>query len=81
MKALDNMHAHIKTKIAEADLGKELRDSDLDQRLAAVRQQSGLSRAKAQLEALKAARAQVIGDRPPIIWSNSIVKGVRVTWE
>jgi hypothetical protein len=37
---------------------KELRDSDLDHRLAAVRQQSGLSTAKAQLEALKAARTQ-----------------------
>jgi phage shock protein A len=58
VKALDNVRAHIKTKIAEADLGKELRDSDLDHRLAAVRQQSGLSTAKAQLQALKAARAQ-----------------------
>lgn len=64
VKALDNVRAHIKTKIAETDLGKELRDSDLDHRLAAVRQQSGLSTAKAQLEALKAARAQE-AEEPP----------------
>jgi len=58
VKALDNVREHIKTRIAEADLGKELRESDLDHRLDSLRQQSGMTTAKSQLEALKAARAQ-----------------------
>ncbi len=58
VKALDNVREHIKNLIAEADLGKELRDSDLDERLAALRRESGVESARAQLEALKAARAQ-----------------------
>jgi Phage shock protein A (IM30), suppresses sigma54-dependent transcription len=58
VKALDNVREHIKNRIAEADLGKELRESDLDQRLSALRRQSGTVTARAQLEALKAARAQ-----------------------
>jgi phage shock protein A len=58
VKALDNVREHIKNLIAEADLGKELRESDLDQRLAALSRQSGVVTARAQLEALKAARAE-----------------------
>jgi phage shock protein A len=57
VKALDNVREHIKNLIAEADLGTELRDSDLDQRLAALRRESGVASARAQLEALKAAHA------------------------
>ena len=60
VKALDNVREHIKNLIAEADLGKELSESDLDQRLAALRSESGVASARAQLEALKAARTQEV---------------------
>ena len=36
VKALDNVREHIKTTIAEANLGKELSESSLDARLAAA---------------------------------------------
>jgi len=58
VKALETVRTHIKTTIAEAKLGKELSDSDLDSKLKALRQQSGTSSAKSELESLKAARAQ-----------------------
>jgi phage shock protein A len=57
IKALDNVRTHIKTVIAEANLNDELRSSDLDTRLAALRQQSGDVTAKQQLAQLKAAAA------------------------
>ncbi len=41
VKALDNVRQHIKTTIAEANLGKELSESSLDSRLAALRNQTG----------------------------------------
>jgi phage shock protein A len=58
VKALDNVREHIKNRLAEADLGKEMRESDLDRRLTALRQQGGIATARSQLDALKAARAQ-----------------------
>jgi len=58
VRALDTVREHIKNTISEANLGKELRDSDLDQRLSKLRQQSGSVTARAELDALKAARAQ-----------------------
>jgi phage shock protein A len=58
VRALETVREHIKNTISEANLGKELRDSDLDQRLAKLRQQSGSISARAELDALKAARAQ-----------------------
>jgi len=58
VKALDNVREHIKNQVSEANLGKELHESDLDQRLAKLRQASGSVTARAQLDALKAARAQ-----------------------
>jgi phage shock protein A len=58
MKALDNVREHIKTTVAEAKLGKELADTDVDNRLAKLRQQSGSVNARRQLEQMKAARAQ-----------------------
>jgi phage shock protein A len=58
MKALEGVRAHIKNTVAEAKLGKELADNDLDTRLRALRQQSGATTARSELEALKAARAQ-----------------------
>jgi len=57
VKALDNVRDHIKTTIAEANLGRELSESSLDARLDALRNQAGDVQAKAQLAELKAKRA------------------------
>lgn len=57
IKALENVRTHIKTTIAEANLGAELKSSDLDTRLASLRQKSGDVTAKQQLAELKAAAA------------------------
>ena len=57
VKALDNVRQHIKTTIAEANLGKELSESSLDSRLAALRNQTGDVQAKQDLAALKAKKA------------------------
>jgi len=57
VKALDNVREHIKTTIAEANLGKELSESSLDSRLAALRSQTGDVQAKQQLAELKAKKA------------------------
>jgi len=56
VQALDKVRDHINTKISEANLGKELRDSDLDVRLAKLRQDSGSVTARAQLDELKRQR-------------------------
>lgn len=62
VRALDNVRDHIKNTIAEADLGQELRNSDLDVRLGKLRQSSGSITAKQQLDEMKKARAaQVAG--------------------
>ncbi len=55
IKALDNVRTHIKNTVAEANLGAELKSSDLDSRLASLRMQSGDVTAKSQLAQLKAA--------------------------
>ena len=57
VKALDNVRSHIKTTIAEANLGKELSESSLDARLAGLRNQVGDVQARKQLEEIKAKRA------------------------
>lgn len=57
VQALDKVRDHINTKISEANLGKELRDSDLDVRLDKLRQASGTVTARAQLDELKRQRA------------------------
>ena len=57
VKALDNVRQHIKTVIAEANLGKELSESSLDSRLAALRTQTGDVQARQQLAELKAKKA------------------------
>ncbi|HEU4767230.1 MAG TPA: PspA/IM30 family protein, partial [Pyrinomonadaceae bacterium] len=57
VKALDNVRQHIKTTIAEANLGKELSESSLDARLAALRNQTGDVQARQQLAELKAKKA------------------------
>ena len=55
IKALDNVRTHIKNTVAEANLGQELKESDLDTRLAALRQSTGEVSAKQKLAELKAA--------------------------
>lgn len=57
VKALDNVREHIKNTIAQANLQSELKSSDLDERLKALRTQSGDVTAKQQLAELKAAAA------------------------
>jgi len=57
VKALDNVREHIRTTIAEANLGRELSESSLDARLAALRNQAGDVQARQQLAELKAKRA------------------------
>lgn len=57
VRALDNVREHIKNTVAQANLGKELRDSDLDTRLAKLRQSAGSVTARQQLEEMKKARA------------------------
>lgn len=57
VRALDNVREHIKNTVAEAKMGTELRESDLDVRLAKLRQSSGSITAKQQLEEMKRARA------------------------
>jgi len=57
VQALERVRDHIKTTIAEANLGKELRESDLDVRLDKLRQQSGNVTARSQLDEIKRQRA------------------------
>lgn len=57
VRALDNVREHIKNTVAEANLGQELRNSDLDVRLGKLRQSSGAITAKQQLDEMKKARA------------------------
>ena len=57
VQALGAVRDHIKGQVAQASLGAELHSSDLDVRLNKLRQSSGAVTAKAQLDALKAARA------------------------
>lgn len=54
VKALENVREHVKNTVAQANLSKELGESSLDERLKALRAQSGDVTAKNQLEQLKA---------------------------
>lgn len=57
VQALAGVREHIKSQVAQASLGSELRNADLDVRLNKLRQSSASVTAKAQLDALKQARA------------------------
>ena len=57
VRALDNVREHIKNTVAEAKVGSELRESDLDVQLAKLRQSSGSITARQELEEMKRARA------------------------
>jgi phage shock protein A len=63
VRALDNVRSHIKTTIAEANLGKELSESSLDSRLASLKNQVGDVQAKKQLEEMKAKKAAQQGQQ------------------
>jgi phage shock protein A len=53
VKALENVRGHIKNTIAEANLGSELSESTLDQKLKALRAQTGEVTARSQLDEMK----------------------------
>jgi phage shock protein A len=57
VQALDKVREHIKNTVAEANLGKELHESDLDVRLKKLSAGSGRVTAKAQLEEMKRKQA------------------------
>jgi phage shock protein A len=57
LRALENVRTGIKDTIAKAKLGDELRESDLDVRLKALRTNSSKATARNKLEALKKERA------------------------
>jgi phage shock protein A len=57
VRALDTVRSHIKNQVAEANLGKELGETNLDSRLQQLRQSSGDVTAKSQLAEMKAAAA------------------------
>jgi phage shock protein A len=63
VKALENVREHIKNTIAEANLGKELGESDLDARLKALRQQTGEVTSKTEWERLRNAQAAKAGQK------------------
>ena len=66
VQALDKVRDHIKNKVSEANLGRELHESDMDVRLAKLQQQSGSITAQAKLDELKrqrAAAAQQAGNK------------------
>ena len=57
LRALENVRTGIKDTIAKAKLGDELRESDLDTRLNALKASSSKATARAKLEAMKKERA------------------------
>ncbi len=57
VKALDNVRTHIRDTIAQANLGQELGETDLDAKLRKLRQQTGDVTAKSEWERLRGAAA------------------------
>lgn len=57
VQSLAGVREHIKGRVAEANLGAELRSTDLDTRLKQLNRTAGSVTARAELEQLKAARA------------------------
>ena len=57
VKALDNVRQNIKDTVAQANLGKEIGESDLDTRLKQLRAKTGDATAKSEWDRLKAAQA------------------------
>jgi phage shock protein A len=63
VKALENVRDHIKNTIAQANLNKELGESDLDARLKALRTQTGEVSAKTEWQRLRQAAAARAGQK------------------
>jgi len=63
VKALENVREHIKNTIAEANLGKELGENDLDNRLKQLRSQTGEVTSKNEWERLRNAAAAKTGQK------------------
>jgi phage shock protein A len=63
VKALENVREHIKNTVAEANLGKELGESDLDNRLKALRAQTGEVTSKTEWERMRNAAAAKSGQK------------------
>ena len=61
LRALENVRTGIKNTIAQAKLGDELRESDLDTRLKVLQAGSAKATARAKLEAMKKERAGQAG--------------------
>ena len=55
---LDNVREHIKNTVAKANLGDELKESDLDTRIASLRKVGETQSAQAKLDSLKKAYAE-----------------------
>ncbi len=53
VKGLDNVRTHIKNKIAEANLGKELSESSLDARLEKIKSQVGSVQAQTKFQQMR----------------------------
>ena len=58
VKALDNVREHIKNTVAKANLGDELKESDLDTRIANLRKAGETQTSQTKLDALKKAYAE-----------------------
>ncbi|WP_428263602.1 PspA/IM30 family protein [Haliangium sp.] len=63
VKALDNVRGHIKETIAQANLGDELAETDIDARLRKLRASSGDVTAKSEWEKLRQASAASQGQK------------------
>lgn len=57
VKALENVRQHIQDTVAQADLGDELGESDLDRRLQSLRQKSGEVSATSEWDRMRQAAA------------------------
>ena len=66
VKALENVRGHIADVVAQANLGKELGESDLDTRLKQLRTQTGDVTAKSDWERLRASQASKQGQAKTI---------------
>jgi len=68
LRALETVRDHIERQVAEVQLGRDLSDPDLEQRLGAIRDAEASAAARAQLDELKRRRPRrllpVVLDRP-----------------
>ena len=60
-QALDNVRESIEKKVAQADIGSELHENSIENRLAKIKAKSGNVKARRRLEELKARRAAAKG--------------------